>query len=43
MFEILVGLQVKDEATFARYREHMLPILEAHGGSFSSTCGLPRR
>lgn len=34
MFEILVGLQVKDDATYAEYRAHMLPILKAHGGSF---------
>jgi uncharacterized protein (DUF1330 family) len=34
MFEILVGLQVKDDATYAEYRAHMLPLLRAHGGDF---------
>lgn len=34
MFEILVGLQVKDDATYAEYRAHMLPLLRLHGGSF---------
>jgi len=33
-YEILVGLSVKDETGYQRYREGMLPILEAHGGSF---------
>ena len=34
MFEILVGLQVSNEAIYAEYRAHMLPLLAAHGGSF---------
>ena len=32
--ERLVGLYVKDEAGYARYRENMMPLLEAEGGSF---------
>jgi len=31
---ILVGLEVTDEATYARYRAAMAPILAAYGGSF---------
>ena len=34
MIEILVGLRVTDEATYATYREHMTPLLTARGGSF---------
>jgi len=34
MIEILVGLRVTDEATYATYREHMTPLLIARGGSF---------
>jgi len=34
MVEILVGLQVTDEPTYAAYRAHMTPLLTAHGGSF---------
>ncbi|HEV8548745.1 MAG TPA: DUF1330 domain-containing protein [Polyangiaceae bacterium] len=34
MIEILVGLRVTDEATYATYRTHMTPLLIAHGGSF---------
>lgn len=32
--EMLIGLLVNDDSTYARYREAMLPILEAHGGGF---------
>ena len=32
--EMLVGLHVTDDATYARYREAMTPLLEAAGGSF---------
>jgi uncharacterized protein (DUF1330 family) len=32
--ETLVGLHVTDEAGYARYREGMLPLLEACGGRF---------
>ena len=32
--EMLVGLQVLDEDTYARYRAEMTPLLEAHGGRF---------
>jgi uncharacterized protein (DUF1330 family) len=34
MFEILVGLQVTNDAAYAQYRTHMLPLLQAHGGAF---------
>lgn len=30
----IVGLQVTDDASYARYREAMAPILRQHGGSF---------
>ena len=32
--EIVVGLNVTDDATYARYREAMAPLLAAHGGGF---------
>lgn len=32
--EILVGLEVTDDATYAEYRAQMTPLLEAHGGRF---------
>jgi uncharacterized protein (DUF1330 family) len=32
--EILIGVQVIDEAGYARYRAEMTPVLEAHGGRF---------
>jgi len=32
--EILVGLHVTDDASYARYRAAMTPMLEAVGGSF---------
>lgn len=32
--EILIGLQVTDEPTYAAYRAHMTPLLVAHGGDF---------
>ncbi len=31
---MLMGVQVIDEAAYARYRAEMTPVLEAHGGSF---------
>ena len=34
MIDILVGLNVTDPGTYAKYREEMTPLLEAHGGSF---------
>ncbi len=34
MVEILVGVQVDDEAGYTRYRTAMLPLLIRHGGSF---------
>jgi uncharacterized protein (DUF1330 family) len=33
-FDRVVGLQVADEASYARYREGMLPTLTKHGGVF---------
>ena len=33
-FEMLVGLQVNDDARYARYREAMAPILARFGGGF---------
>jgi uncharacterized protein (DUF1330 family) len=33
-FEYLIGLQVTDEAEYARYREGMTPLLHEVGGSF---------
>lgn len=33
-FEMLVGLEVSDEAAYGRYREKMGPLLAAHGGEF---------
>lgn len=32
--ERLVGLHVTDEDGYGAYREHMLPLLTAHGGTF---------
>jgi uncharacterized protein (DUF1330 family) len=30
----LVGLEVRDDALYRQYREHMSPILRSYGGSF---------
>ena len=32
--EMLVGLNVVDDAAFQIYRDEMTPLLEGHGGSF---------
>ena len=32
--EMVVGLNVTDDANYARYREAMAPLLAAHGGGF---------
>jgi uncharacterized protein (DUF1330 family) len=32
--ENLIGLHVTDDASYARYREHMTPILTGYGGGF---------
>jgi uncharacterized protein (DUF1330 family) len=32
--EMLMGVQVIDEAAYMRYRAEMTPVLEAHGGRF---------
>jgi uncharacterized protein (DUF1330 family) len=33
-YEMAVGLWVKDQGSYARYRKEMTPLLEAAGGSF---------
>lgn len=33
-YEMIVGLQVKDDNLYAKYREAMTPLLQAHGGGF---------
>lgn len=33
-YEMLVGLEVTDEARYRSYRRFMVPILESYGGSF---------
>jgi uncharacterized protein (DUF1330 family) len=30
----LIGLEVRDDALYRQYREHMTPILRSYGGSF---------
>jgi uncharacterized protein (DUF1330 family) len=35
-FVLLLGLEVTDEARYARYRAEMAPILASHGGAFGS-------
>ncbi|RYZ09777.1 MAG: DUF1330 domain-containing protein [Myxococcales bacterium] len=32
--EILIGLEVRDDAMYREYRARMTPLLLAHGGSF---------
>lgn len=32
--EMIVGLQIKDSATYQQYREAMKPLLEQYGGGF---------
>jgi len=32
--ERLVGLFVTDDLLYQKYREHMLPLLQSHGGEF---------
>lgn len=32
--EILIGLEVLDDAKYTEYRARMTPLLHAHGGSF---------
>ncbi len=34
MFEMMVAMNVQDEAVYAGYRAAMTPILHAHGGKF---------
>ena len=33
-YEMMVGLQVKNDAEYTRYREAMSPILKQYGGGF---------
>lgn len=33
-FERIMALEVSDDALYQEYREHMIPILHAFGGSF---------
>lgn len=33
-YVVLVGLEVTDDVSYARYREGMTPILESYGGTF---------
>ncbi len=35
MFEMLVGLQLKNEDVYLAYRKAMRPILKEHGGGFA--------
>lgn len=34
MLEMVVGLNVKDDASYSKYREHMTPLLKKCGGGF---------
>lgn len=34
IMELLIGLEVTDETSYAHYRAQMLPILARYGGSF---------
>lgn len=33
-YEMMVGLQIKDDAVYSQYREAMRPLLEKAGGGF---------
>jgi uncharacterized protein (DUF1330 family) len=33
-YTLLIALQVDDAASYARYRQHMTPLLHAQGGDF---------
>ncbi len=33
-FEMMVGLQVKDDSVYSQYRAAMKPLLETYGGGF---------
>lgn len=33
-FVRIYGLHVRDDARYAQYREHMMPLLRLHGGDF---------
>lgn len=41
-YEPLVGMNVIDEVGYARYRQAMLPLLHAVGGSFRFDCTVER-
>lgn len=34
MYEMLVGLNIKDSEVYAQYRAAMMPLLETYGGGF---------
>ena len=33
-YEMVVGLQIKDDKMYSKYREAMTPLLKEHGGGF---------
>lgn len=33
-YEMIVALEITDDATYARYRDAMRPLLESYGGGF---------
>jgi uncharacterized protein (DUF1330 family) len=33
-YEMIVGLQVKDDDSYSSYRKEMIPLLETYGGGF---------
>lgn len=33
-YELVIGMEIKDDAAYARYREAMAPLLAEHGGGF---------
>lgn len=39
---VWVGLEVTDDALYARYRAEMTPLLEAHGGRFDHDFAVAR-
>jgi uncharacterized protein (DUF1330 family) len=41
-YVILTGLEVTDDASYARYRSGMTPILESYGGYFGCDFGVAK-
>ncbi len=41
-YVLLIGLEVTDDAAYARYRAAMRPILEEHGGAFGCDLAVAR-